>query len=121
MGPSSSGTSLGGGLVIATRGSKPGAAARGFIQITRCPPTGPRSVPRSVSGTRPRHEPSARRPTTRRVPDDVAVTGWDNVPDSAYTAPPLTTVDAHVEQIVQRVVLDVFLAVCCCRRAWSSR
>ncbi len=44
------------------------------------------------------------RDTGRRVPDDVAVTGWDNVPDSAYTAPPLTTVDAHVEQIATHTV-----------------
>ena len=40
----------------------------------------------------------------RRVPDDIAVTGWDNVPDSAYTAPPLTTIDAHVEQIATHAV-----------------
>jgi DNA-binding LacI/PurR family transcriptional regulator len=28
-----------------------------------------------------------------RVPDDIAVAGFDNVPLTAYTAPPLTTVD----------------------------
>ncbi len=31
-----------------------------------------------------------------RVPDDVSITGYDNVPLSPYTAPPLTTVDYDV-------------------------
>lgn len=44
------------------------------------------------------------RDTGRRVPDDVAVTGWDNVPDSAFSAPPLTTIDAQVEQIATHTV-----------------
>lgn len=39
-----------------------------------------------------------------RVPDDVAVTGWDNIPDSEYTAPPLTTIEAHVEVIAAHTV-----------------
>jgi len=39
-----------------------------------------------------------------RVPDDVAVTGWDNIPHSEYTAPPLTTIEAHVEEIAAQTV-----------------
>jgi DNA-binding LacI/PurR family transcriptional regulator len=39
-----------------------------------------------------------------RVPDDVAVTGWDNIPDSAYTAPTLTTIEAQVEEIAAHTV-----------------
>ena len=30
-----------------------------------------------------------------RIPDDIAVTGFDNIPDSDFTFPPLTTVHAH--------------------------
>ncbi len=34
-----------------------------------------------------------------RVPDDIAVTGFDNIPDSEFTIPPLTTVHVHKELI----------------------
>ena len=30
-----------------------------------------------------------------RVPDDIAVTGFDNIPDSEFAFPPLTTVHIH--------------------------
>ena len=30
-----------------------------------------------------------------RIPDDIAVTGFDNIPDSEFTFPPLTTVQVH--------------------------
>lgn len=32
-----------------------------------------------------------------RVPEDIAVTGFDNIPDSEFTIPPLTTVHVHKE------------------------
>ncbi len=32
-----------------------------------------------------------------RVPEDIAVTGSDNIPDSEFTFPPLTTVNVHKE------------------------
>ena len=36
-----------------------------------------------------------------RVPDDVAVTGWDDVPDGEYAVPALTTVAPDVEGIAR--------------------
>lgn len=38
------------------------------------------------------------------VPDDVAVTGWDDVPEAEYSAPPLTTVAAHVHTLAEQAV-----------------
>ena len=35
----------------------------------------------------------------RRVPDDLAVVGFDNIPESAYFWPPLTTVDQHLRDV----------------------
>ncbi len=35
----------------------------------------------------------------RRVPDDLAVVGFDNTPESAYFWPPLTTVDQHLRDV----------------------
>lgn len=32
-----------------------------------------------------------------RIPQDIAVTGFDNIPDSEFTYPPLTTVNVHKE------------------------
>jgi LacI family transcriptional regulator len=34
-----------------------------------------------------------------RVPDDLSVVGFDNVPESALTDPPLTTVDQSIQQL----------------------
>ena len=46
-----------------------------------------------------------------RVPEDIAVTGFDNIPDSEFTFPPLTTVHVHkvllgqlaAERLVRRI------------------
>jgi DNA-binding LacI/PurR family transcriptional regulator len=38
------------------------------------------------------------RDTGLSVPDDIAIVGFDNVPLSAYTTPPLTTVDQTIIQ-----------------------
>lgn len=46
-----------------------------------------------------------------RIPDDIAVTGFDNIPDSDFTFPPLTTVHVHkvllgklaAERLAQRI------------------
>lgn len=46
-----------------------------------------------------------------RVPEDIAVTGFDNIPDAEFTFPPLTTVNVHksllgelaAERIVRRI------------------
>jgi LacI family transcriptional regulator len=34
-----------------------------------------------------------------RVPDDISVVGFDNVPEVAYTHPGLTTVDQSIENM----------------------
>lgn len=34
-----------------------------------------------------------------RVPDDIAIVGFDNTPESAYFWPPLTTVDQHLREV----------------------
>ncbi len=39
-----------------------------------------------------------------RVPDDVAVIGFDNIDEAQYTVPSLTTIDPGREQIAQRAV-----------------
>lgn len=46
-----------------------------------------------------------------RIPDDIAVTGFDNIPDADFTFPPLTTVHVHkvllgklaAERLVKRI------------------
>ena len=40
----------------------------------------------------------------RRVPDDLAVVGFDNIPESAYFWPPLTTVDQHLRDVGSEAV-----------------
>jgi DNA-binding LacI/PurR family transcriptional regulator len=45
----------------------------------------------------------------RRVPEDVSVVGFDNIPDSAYFMPPLTTVRQDFDQVGRtslRLLLD---------------
>jgi LacI family transcriptional regulator len=34
-----------------------------------------------------------------RIPKDLSVVGFDNIPESAYTTPPLTTIDQLIEQM----------------------
>ncbi len=40
----------------------------------------------------------------RRVPDDLAVVGFDNIPEAAYFWPPLTTVDQHLRDVGSEAV-----------------
>lgn len=40
----------------------------------------------------------------RRVPDDLAVVGFDNIPESAYFWPPLTTIDQHLRDVGSEAV-----------------
>ena len=40
----------------------------------------------------------------RRVPQDIAIVGFDNVPESAYFWPPLTTVNQHIVDIGRTAV-----------------
>ena len=39
-----------------------------------------------------------------RVPDDVQVVGYDNVPEAQYSIPSLTTIDPHVEEYAKKAV-----------------
>ncbi|HKS99479.1 MAG TPA: LacI family DNA-binding transcriptional regulator [Rugosimonospora sp.] len=39
-----------------------------------------------------------------RVPEDLSVVGFDNIPDSALNTPPLTTVDQPIHEMGQRAV-----------------
>jgi LacI family transcriptional regulator len=39
-----------------------------------------------------------------RVPDDVSIAGFDNIPDSALTIPPLTTVDQSIQALGNQAV-----------------
>ncbi|WP_394550656.1 LacI family DNA-binding transcriptional regulator [Agromyces sp. MMS24-JH15] len=39
-----------------------------------------------------------------RVPDDIAVVGFDNVPAAQYTYPPLTTIDPGTDQLAKHAV-----------------
>jgi DNA-binding LacI/PurR family transcriptional regulator len=51
----------------------------------------------------------AARDAGRRIPEDIAMVGFDNVPLAAYTAPPLTTVDqptAEQGRQAARLLLD---------------
>ena len=40
----------------------------------------------------------------RRVPDDLAVCGFDNTPEAAYFWPPLTTVEQHLREVGREAV-----------------
>jgi LacI family transcriptional regulator len=43
----------------------------------------------------------------RRVPDDLALVGFDNVPESAFYWPSLTTVDQHMRDVGGEAVLNL--------------
>jgi LacI family transcriptional regulator len=45
-----------------------------------------------------------------RIPEDLSVVGFDNIPESAYTVPPLTTVDqslSHMGYLATNILLDL--------------
>lgn len=39
-----------------------------------------------------------------KVPDDIQVIGFDNVPETQYSNPSLTTIDPHIDEYVRRAV-----------------
>lgn len=65
---------------------------------------------RAAGGSAPRKKHSREVPDYK-VPDDIAVTGFDNIPDSDFTFPPLATVHAPkmllgklaAERLAQRI------------------
>jgi LacI family transcriptional regulator len=50
---------------------------------------------------------SAARDLGRRVPDDLAVVGFDNVPESEFYSPPLTTMHTHRDQVGRMAVQEL--------------
>ena len=60
-----------------------------------------RAADRDLRRQRPvRHQDDARRPILGlSVPGDVSVIGFDNIPESALTEPPLTTIDQSIQQM----------------------
>jgi LacI family transcriptional regulator len=45
-----------------------------------------------------------------RVPEDLSVVGFDNIPESALTDPPLTTVDQSIQDLgheAMRILIDL--------------
>jgi DNA-binding LacI/PurR family transcriptional regulator len=40
----------------------------------------------------------------RRVPDDVSVVGFDDIPEAEYFGPPLTTVRQHFDELGRRAL-----------------
>ena len=79
----------------------------------RRPRIRPASCSRSPSG-RPRSSPPTTCRRSRRcgppselglpVPDDLSIVGFDNIPESALTDPPLTTVDQSIQAIGREAV-----------------
>lgn len=39
-----------------------------------------------------------------RVPDDVAIVGFDNIVETEYSEPPLTTIDVGREEIARKAI-----------------
>ena len=63
-----------------------------------------------------------------RIPDDLSVIGFDNIPEAGLVEPPLTTVDQSIERmgsIAAEVVIKLIAGqppdqlVTKCRRTWS--
>ena len=47
----------------------------------------------------------------RRVPDDLAVAGYDNMPEAAYLVPSLTSVRQHLADVGRMAVQELHQAV----------
>ncbi len=43
----------------------------------------------------------------RRVPEDLAIVGFDNIPESAFFGPPLTTIYQHLADVGQMAVQNL--------------
>jgi DNA-binding LacI/PurR family transcriptional regulator len=46
-----------------------------------------------------------------KIPEDVSVTGFDNIPFSRYTNPPLTTIDMHSERMGEEAMRKLLQAI----------
>ena len=53
----------------------------------------------------------AARQAGRSVPQDVAVVGFDDIPEAAYLAPPLTTVRQDFAELGRRAVARLVAAI----------
>ncbi len=63
---------------------------------------------------------TAARPAGRRIPQDLALVGFDNIPQSAYFQPPLTTIDQPLSR-TGRAAVDLLLERIGERRSQKGR
>ena len=49
--------------------------------------------------------------TARRIPEDISVVGFDDIPEAAYFTPPLTTVRQPFNEVGRRALLTLLTQI----------